>query len=134
MRLHDAYAHPEAVELLWRLLAEREQHQNISHRKMPTFAQHTTFVKARPYPHWYVIDCGDLVGAIYLTERREVGIGILHGHRRNGYGRAAFMQMQEIHPGDFLANINPANRSSIDLFRDLGFVHVQQTYALRSPT
>ena len=131
MKLVDAYDHPEAVELLWRLLGEREPHQSISHHKMPTLAEHRGYVASKPYPYWYLIDCGELVGAIYLTARREVGVGILQAHRKNGYGRSAFLQLQDRHPGQFLANINPANRPSMDMFRDLGFTHIQNTYALR---
>lgn len=130
MKLIDAYGHPEAEDLLWMLLSEREKQQSISHKKMPTLAEHRAFIASRPYPQWYLIDCGDLVGATYLTDRREVGIFILRRFRGHGYGRAAVLRLLEMHPGPMLANINPANRASIDLFKDIGFNLVQQTYAL----
>jgi len=130
MKLLDAYTHPEAVDLLWQLLYEREPHQNISHKRLPSLKEHKAFVASKPYPHWYLIDCGDLVGATYLTWRREVGIGILRRFRGSAYGRHAVMELGRLHPGPMYANINPANRSSIDMFRDLGFTHLQNTYAL----
>lgn len=130
MRLLDAYTHPVAKELLLRLLSEREPKHNISHAKMPTWAEHSAFVDAKPYPHWYLIDCGDMVGATYLTDRREIGIGILRQFRGHGYGRSAVLQLMAAHPGKFLANVNPTNRSSIEMFSDLGFRHLQSTYAL----
>lgn len=130
MRLLDAYTHtPEAIDVFWRLLAERQPHQSISHKRMPTLAEHKAFIASKPYPHWYLIDCGDLVGGVYLTERREVGIGIIRSHRGHAYGRQAVLQLAALHPGPMLANINPANRASIDMFVDLGFAHVQNTYA-----
>lgn len=130
MRLLDAYTHPEGKELLHRLLAERDRTHNISHQKMPTWAEHCSFVEARPYPHWYVIDCGDLVGATYLSDRREIGIGILRRHRGHAYGKNAVLQLMAKHPGKFLANVNPHNRVSIEMWSDLGFRHLQSTYAI----
>ena len=132
MKLLDAYAHPEAAEILWRLLSEREAYQSISHKRMPTWIAHRAFVEARPYLHWYLIDCGDIVGSVYLTDKREIGIAILRGFRGNGYGRLAVLQILEKHPGPAIANINPNNRSSIDMFRDLGFQHTAVTYELAS--
>ena len=40
--------------------------------------------------------------------------------------------LMEKHPRErFLANINPANERSIEFFRSLGFVHIQNTYEKR---
>ena len=33
-----------AVDFLYQLLAEREPHESISHRRMPTFSEHVAFV------------------------------------------------------------------------------------------
>jgi RimJ/RimL family protein N-acetyltransferase len=129
MRLIDAYTHPYAEDLLWRLLMEREPYQNISHTKMPSLDGHRAFIASRPYPHWYVIDCGELVGGVYLTKLREVGVGILRAFRGNGYGKSAVNQLLEKHPGPVLANINPQNLPSIKMFLDLGFKLKQVTYA-----
>jgi len=37
-------------------------------------------------------------------------------------------------PGKFLANINPHNEKSINLFGKLGFKRIQSTYELKPPT
>lgn len=134
MRLTSVYGDPDAADLLWLLLAEREPHQNISHRKMPTWPEHVAFIQSRPYPHWYLIDVGaDMAaGAVYLTDRREVGVGILRRFRGRGLGKAAVSDIVRLHPGPLLANINPQNASSIALFHDLGFKLVQQTYRLEA--
>ena len=129
MRLIDAYTHPYAEDLLWRLLMEREAYQNISHTKMPSLEGHRAFIASKPYPYWYVIDCGELVGGVYLTKLREVGVGILRVFRGNGYGKSAVTQLLEKHPGPVLANINPQNLPSIKMFLDLGFKLKQVTYS-----
>ncbi len=132
MRLIDIYTEGESVDLLWKLLAEREPHQSISHKKMPTPAEHHAFVESRPYLHWYLIDAGDFVGAVYLSKQREIGVGVLRRYRGNGYGRNAILALMEKHPGPFLANVNPVNGDSIRLFAGLGFKLLQQTYALEA--
>jgi RimJ/RimL family protein N-acetyltransferase len=132
VKLLNAYTHPDAVDVLWKLLFERQRHQSISHREMPTLEEHLRFIGSHPYPYWYLIDCGDLVGSAYLTGRREVGIGILRAFWRNGYGRAAVNLLLEKHGRPLYANINPYNRVSIEMFAELGFRHIQNTYALEA--
>jgi RimJ/RimL family protein N-acetyltransferase len=130
MRLIDVYSTPEAVDILWALLLEREPHQSISHRAMPTPDQHIAFIESKPYPHWYLIDCGDYVGATYLTHQREIGIGVLKKYQKNGYGSNAVQMLMDKHPGKFLANVNPRNLASIHMFMNLGAIHRQNTYSL----
>jgi RimJ/RimL family protein N-acetyltransferase len=145
LRLLNAYENREAEAILWRLLEEREPHQNISHRRMPTPEEHRAFIASRPYAAWYLIevvtDCVDTValiteiaGAVYLTRDNEIGVGILKRFRGFGYGREAVRALMAKHPnGRFLANINPANESSRAMFESLGFRHIQNTYEALSP-
>jgi len=132
MNLIDVYScEPEANDILFRLLAEREPSESISHRGMPTFDEHCAFVRSRPYLTWYLIEADwKIVGATYLSHQREIGIGIFREHRGQHYAKAAIRLLMERHPGRFLANINPANQKSNDLFAGFGFTHLQNTYAL----
>jgi RimJ/RimL family protein N-acetyltransferase len=133
MRLLDVYGNPAAEALLFKLLQERTPEQSISHKDMPTLEEHRAFIASKPYEAWYlvevvvdIVDCvaliTELVGAVYLTRQREIGVGILKQYRGNGYGKHAVKAVMERHPGGrFLANINPQNEASIALFRNLGF-------------
>lgn len=123
MRLVDVYANCElSCRVLFKLLSERRPNESISHRAMPTWTEHCAFVRSRPYRTWYLVEVGGVaVGATYLTMQHEIGIGILRDHQRNGYAREAVQRLMALHPGRFLANINPANEASIALFRKLGF-------------
>jgi RimJ/RimL family protein N-acetyltransferase len=122
-----------APELLYRLLEEREPHVNISHRGLPTWKEHLRFIAKRPYSAWCLIRSGqDYVGAIYLTDLGEIGIGILADWRGRGFGPAAIGLLMRKHPRSrFLANINPNNAQSIRMFGEMGFRLIQQTYELR---
>lgn len=129
MRLVDVYSVDEASDVLWALLSERTPEMNISHRAMPSPKQHCDFIASRPYMHWYLIDVGSYAGAVYLTHAREIGVGVLKSYRGQHYGVNAVRMLMQKHPGRFLANVNPANARSLQLFQNLGFRQLQVTYA-----
>ena len=131
MRLIDLYADYTYWWVPLVLLSEREPHQNISHQRMPTPAEHNDFVQSRPYEAWYRFNGTDGMpaGCVYLSKQREIGVGVLMGHRGHGFGRAAVQELMRLHPGRFLANIAPGNEPSAQLFKSLGFNLIQHTYA-----
>lgn len=118
---------------LWELMKERTPEQSISHKKLPSLADHVAFVQSRPYPEWYLIhsQTDGIVGSIYLTDRNEIGVFIFKAHQGKGWATAAIRAIQQTHPGErLLANINPANHRSIRTFEALGARHIQNTYEL----
>lgn len=133
------------VELLYEMLGERtnDAEVNISHSRMPSFAEHKAFVNSGPYRCWYfgVVNTKalkDVVGATYLTTANEIGIQVRLAHRGKGYGKAMLAKLLETHEplpaltsvrqGRFVANINPNNAVSIKLFTGLGARLIQHTY------
>lgn len=130
--LIDIYSRWDLFALpLYQLLAERRPEQSISHRKMPTMDAHISFIAAKPYEHWYeILADGKTVGAIYLSKQREIGVSIFRAHQRKGYGRAAVLELMRLHPGRFLANVNPENAASRRLWESLGGKLLQVTYEL----
>ena len=121
--------------VLYELLGERETHENISHKRMPTFDDHVKFVDSRPYRQWFLIeDNGQWVGTVYLTKQNEVGVQIYKRHRRKGYATAALKKLLAMHGDVMYANINPANTKSIELFEKLGFKTLQLTLVKERPT
>ena len=122
MKLVNVYEDPLAKWMLYELLSERTPEQSISHKAMPTKDEHLAFFYSKPYGAWYAIHDGSfLVGAVYLTRQREIGVGVLKAHRGQGLARQAITELMRLHPGRHLANINPQNEASIALFRSLGF-------------
>ena len=125
------------VDFLYQLLLERPAEANISHREMPTPEQHKQFVHRRPYAHWYLLGAedgegrqGPNVGAIYLTQAREVGIFILRDYWGAGYARAALEELRRAHPGPILANVAPGNERSHRFFKAAGGRLISMTYEL----
>lgn len=133
MTFISVYKYQQAVDLLYALLKERTAEQSISHVSLPTWEQHVKFFHAHPYQYWYIIIAKDSpVGSIYLSKGHEIGIFIFRSYQRHKYGAAAVQYLMELHPGKFLANINPKNKASIKMFESLGFTHIQNTY--KGPT
>ncbi len=129
MKFVDVYATSESLNILFNLLLERPKSFNISHRKMPTWEEHRKFVASKPYLAWYIIDADPgYVGAIYLSEGREIGVGVFKDHQRKGYARRAIKKLMRLHPGKFYGNVAPDNHGSKTLFQNLGFKHIQSTY------
>lgn len=119
---------------LYELLKERDPRVNISHKKMPSFAQHVKFVLSKPYTKWYVIieDKKD-VGSVYLTKNNEIGIFIKKNIQGKGIGFKALKLLMEKNPRNkYLANVSPKNKKSILFFKNNRFSLIQYTYELQN--
>lgn len=116
------------VEILYDMLKERRPEQSISHREMPTIEQHAKFVHDMPYQAWYfILYMDEIIGNIYLTRNREIGIHLFERYQGKGFGPKAVRKLMSMWPGEFLANINPKNEASRQMFEKLGFYHIQDT-------
>jgi len=131
MKITDVYQREDAAQYLYQLLEERAPHVSISHKQMPTFAEHCEFMHGAPYVCWLLIltDVGDVAGAIYLSKRDEIGVALFKSYQGRGIGESAVKELIRLHPRRrFLANVNPANEASAGFFRKLGFKEIQRTY------
>ena len=117
---------------LYDLLMERDTRVNISHKKMPTYNQHVSFVSAKPYSKWYVILYRvNKVGSIYLTSQNEIGIFIKKSFQNKQIGDIALRKLIQKNPKKrYLANVNPKNKKSIRFFKNNGFKLIQYTFEL----
>ena len=115
---------------LYDLLMERDTRVNISHKKMPTYNQHVSFVSAKPYSKWYVILYGvNKAGSIYLTSQNEIGIFIKKSFQNKQLGNIALHKLIQKNPKKrYLANVNPKNKKSILFFKNNDFKLIQYTF------
>jgi RimJ/RimL family protein N-acetyltransferase len=122
-----------APQFLYQLLQERKPYVNISHCVMPNWQQHCKFIARRPYSAWYLVKSGtEYVGAVYLTAANEIGVSILARWHGLGLGPRAVRTLMRKHGRRrYLANINPRNKRSIRMFRQMGFKIIQETYELQ---
>lgn len=119
-------------QFLYSLLRERDPIVNISHKKMPTYANHLKFVMSKPYSKWYIIKYkNENVGSIYLSKQNEIGIFIKKGIQGKGIGKTSMQILMKKNPRKrYLANVNPENIKSIKFFKKNGFRLIQYTYEL----
>ena len=117
---------------LYDLLMERNPRANISHKKMPVYNKHVSFVSAKPYSKWYVIFYGvNKAGSIYLTSQNEIGIFIKKSFQNKQIGNIALRKLIQKNPKKrYLANVNPKNKKSICFFKNNGFKLIQYTFEL----
>ena len=118
------------VKFLFDLLKERDPRANISHRKMPTYSQHTKFIKSKPYSKWYIIlKSKQKIGSIYLSKNDEIGIFLSKKFQGKNVGSFALNELIKKNPRKrFLANVNPKNKKSISFFKNNNFKLIQYTF------
>jgi RimJ/RimL family protein N-acetyltransferase len=118
------------IKFLFDLLKERDPRVNISHRKMPTYSQHTKFIKSKPYSKWYIIlKSKQKIGSIYLSKNDEIGIFLSKKFQGKNVGNSALNELIKKNPRKrFLANVNPKNKKSISFFKNNNFKLIQYTF------
>lgn len=136
VRLVSVYRVPSAAGFLYEALRLRleEKDTNISHKRLPTKAQHMAFFRSRPYLGWYLVQrkmgAMEYIGACYVTKAREVGIWIHPAWRGMRAGPTAVRLLRERYNGQLLAHVNPKNEKSRAMFEKLGARLLQVTYEL----
>ena len=132
--LQDVRQHSDALKVLWQLLEERPPEANISHDgHLPEWTDHRAHVETHDHMGWYLIMAeGIPVGAVYITKKGEIGIGILKAHQRKGYAKAGIQAVMAKHPRpEYLANVAPTNGPSHNLFQRLDGELIQYTYRIK---
>ena len=120
------------IRFLYNQLKERDPKINISHKKMPTYVEHSKFVLSKPYSKWYIIFLRNKkIGNVYLTKTNEIGIFILKSIKIKGVGKVVLEEIIKMNPRSrYLANVNPKNDKSSNFFKKNGFKLIQYTYEL----
>ncbi len=118
------------LEFLYTLLESREKIDNISHKKLPTFKEHTSFVKSKPYKKWYVVLNGKTkIGTVYLSKINEIGIHLLPKFKKNIFYQQILEYIMTKYPKTrLLVNINYKNNSLKRLYKKNGFKLIQYTF------
>ena len=120
------------TKFLFDLLKERDERTNISisHKKMPTYEEHTKFIKSKPYTKWYIVlKSKRKIGSVYLSKNDEVGVFISKKFQGEKIGDIALCELMKKNPRKrFLANLNPKNKKSIEFVERNGFKLIQYTF------
>jgi len=120
------------TKFLFDLLKERDSNTNISHKKMPTYNEHTKFIKSKPYSRWYIIILEkEKIGSIYLSKHDEIGIFLKKRWERNDIRLDSLKKLMKRNPRRrYLANVNPKNKKLISFWKENDFHLVSFSYEL----
>jgi hypothetical protein len=73
VRIEEVVPTGAQIKKLYELLSLRRH--SISHKDLPTYTQHESFVKKHPYRAWYIIYRGEnIIGSVYVQFDNSVGI------------------------------------------------------------
>lgn len=123
---------------LYELLSKRNH--NISHQTLPSYEQHSIFVRSHPYRKWFLVKISDVyVGSFYITFENTVGINLLDDF----IPEALPLVIHEIHlkfkplpeiksvrSRSFSVNVAPTNLLLISALEQCGCVISQVSYLL----
>lgn len=117
------------IDFLWRLLKARPDKENISHKELPSWSDHCSFVASKPYKTWRIIvhRC-TAKGAIYLTNDNFIGIHMLPDFQDENIMEEAVNILCKMYPGPFYANCAYFNHELQMFFSKIGFHQLQITY------
>ena len=127
------------ISFLYELLKERDETINISHKKLPTYEEHSNFVKSNEYDGWYIILIDSKkVGHIWINSESYIGTFIKKEYQKIGFGAEAFKKLRELHKRQkYLGRVNPKNTQSKILLEKFGFElkksyndHLEYEYSL----
>ena len=108
------------------------QKANISHKKMPSYKKHVSFVKSKPYSKWYVVvNNKKKIGSIYLTNLNEIAISMKKDFDKNQIKENIIKLLMTKNPRKrYLFNVSPKNTNTINFFKKNSFKLVQYTFEL----
>lgn len=125
-----------AIEL-YDLLRSREHF--ISHRELPSFSKHESFVKSHPYLHWYLVSDEHPIGAFYIQSDNSIGLNLL-SVRPEWVSEVMRFIGQNFSPRDaipskvppyFYFNSAVSNKKMVGVLENLGLVPFQISHKIQ---
>jgi RimJ/RimL family protein N-acetyltransferase len=114
----------EDVDFLYKMLGERDESVNITHKKMPSYEMHKKFVlETNPYDGWYIIMLeSKKTGNIWIEDNNDIGWFIKKEFQNLGIPIKAFEILKKLHKRDFyIGKNNLKNIRACRLLEKMGF-------------
>ena len=114
---------------------------SISHKNLPTFEEHTAFVKKHPYRCWYLIKLsGKPIASVYVGEDNSIGLNNSENLDSEMLKGVLAWVFETFSPLDaiaslrsdvFFVNVSATDTRLMALLVDLGFEAIQCSYTKR---
>ena len=128
------------IETLYAQLQNRSY--KISHKILPSFDEHTEFVRNHPYREWVIVkDNGRAIGNVYIHFDNSIG---LHFESSKYFDRVdevlrfvntSFLPLSakpSVRIGEFFFRVSSENRLLQERLSILGFREVERTFVCQS--
>ena len=124
------------TEILYELLKQRKH--KISNQKIPSFFEHTKFVKNNRYVQWYIIKKVTPIGTFYLQNDNSIGINIKNPNvefinETLQFIKTKFKPQEPIPskiPPYFYMNIPSHDKKLFEILNSLEHDHIQVSFKL----
>ena len=126
----------EHIRTLYKILEKRSI--NISHRSLPSYADHKRFVLAHPYRFWYLIsENNNFIGNTYILRSNSVGITLLNEIERVTpviiteimKRHKPLSEIKSVRTATFDFNASPNNVDYISALKKMGAKLTQVTFS-----
>jgi hypothetical protein len=128
----------EHATILYELLKQRKH--RISHKSLPSFEEHKSFVISHPYRIWFLIRTSDrYVGSIYAYKNNGIGISV-------NFGKEKFIEpaislflkinkplkpIKSVRSAEFGVYAAPTDKKLISILESMGGHFAQVTYLFK---
>ncbi|MDB9909846.1 hypothetical protein OAD45_05545 [Gammaproteobacteria bacterium] len=125
------------IDTLYSLLQERSY--SISHTSIPSYEEHSNFVKKNPYRAWYfIIESKKILGSVYVSYENIIGIQLMSPTKDLYVNSLNYIiknyqpmpGIKSIRSKYFHINIPWSDKNLIDLLTVLGLKPVELTFIL----
>ena len=127
------------LNFLYKLLKSREY--CISHKELPSFEEHSNFIKNHPYHKWFiVVNLSNLIGSLYIHKDNSIGLDILKEYEILIPNVLSFLEkrykplpyIKSVRSKNFFLNLSPQNKRVQDLLISSGYEISQVSYEKKS--
>ena len=123
------------AKILFEILSKRKT--NISHKSLPSYSNHKSFVLNHPYRAWYLIKHNDeFIGNAYILKSNCIGINIIKNNKivvpivieelLSKY--KPLKAIKSVRAAEFDFNVAPSNKEYISILERMGAKLAQVTF------
>ena len=129
---------PNKTQINALYLILKNRNYSISHKFLPNFEEHESFVKQNPYIAWYLIQKENLfIGNVYLNNDNSIGINLVNDFKDSdlveiiGFikkNHKPLPPIKSIRRDEFFINVPSSNKHLIKTLKDLNKKEIQLTF------
>ena len=136
--LHKVQMTYDHIDFLYRLLSLRSKKKSISHKNLPEFNLHKSFVLSKPYRYWFIIEeKQNYIGSAYISRFNNLGIHLIKPKKSILHDILIFLlnnvspmkEIPSVRSKNFVINLSTKNKMYLEVVKRIGGKKLQETYS-----